>query len=86
MRAERTAAFFLVSKNVLNVAFTIEAALRVSSYMPLSKAHRSIILWLDVLTVVPFWLRLLILPSTLLSPSLYFARQQDGGVSRRRKG
>ena len=46
---------FLYAKMGLNVVFTLEAALRVVSYIPFRRAWRSPILWLDVLTVVPFW-------------------------------
>ena len=51
-------AFFLAAKTAFNVFFTLEALTRVITYTPLREACRSAILWLDVLTVLPFWVRL----------------------------
>ena len=55
---------FISAEVTLNVLFTLEAMTRVATYQPaLTHAIRSPILWLDVLTVVPFWLRVSIDPT-----------------------
>ena len=67
---------FLVIYFLINLVFTIEALMRVVSHMPFLRAYRSPILWLDVLTVVPFWVRLIWLPNTLKLGE-YFDRSHD---------
>ena len=42
---------------VFNVLFTLEALLRVATYLPLRAAWRDASLWLDCVTVIPFWVR-----------------------------
>ena len=56
---------FLVLKFFFNIWFTLEASLRVATFTPLRRLWRSPILWLDVITNLPFWLRLALLPETL---------------------
>ena len=72
---ESAAAIFLPTRLVLNLAFTLEAALRVTSHHPLAEAYLEPSLWLDVLTVVPFWVRLAVVPRSLATPAEYLAFQ-----------
>ena len=71
---ERTgAAPWLALNLVVNILFSLEAVARVVCYEPRrSAAFRDLFIWLDVLTVLPFWLRLgahseSLVPSTYLS-------------------
>ena len=41
---------------------TCESVLRVATYTPFERTWRTPMLWLDVLTILPFWLRLCIAP------------------------
>lgn len=79
-RTPSNALAFTVARFVVNVVFSAEAVLRVASHVPFNQTYKSVYIWLDVLTVVPFWLRLLLLPSTLLEKEHYFDRG-DGGVA-----
>ena len=56
---------FISFEDFFNVVFSFEAGLRFVSYYPLSSGGRDPILYLDVLTVLPFWLRLLVHPSSM---------------------
>ncbi len=67
---------FLVAKIFFNVCFTLEALARVATYIPLSQAVQAPSLWLDVLTVVPFWVRVVTAPDSL-SPDVYSERSAD---------
>lgn len=64
----------------LNAAFTVEAAVRAATYIPSKRALSDPLIWLDLLTCVPFWIRLLVAPSTL-TPSEYLTRGGDPGSS-----
>ena len=48
---------FLITEILLSLFFTVEAVVRVSSYIPFRKARSNIFIWLDVLTILPFWMR-----------------------------
>ena len=65
---------FIAARLGFNVIFTLEAAARVLTYQPMRFALRSPILWLDVLTVVPFWVRLTVDPGCF-TPANYYLRK-----------
>ena len=56
---------FLASHYLFNILFTIEAVLRVSCYIPAKAAVYDVFVWLDWLTIIPFWVRRLGFSSTL---------------------
>ena len=57
---------FLGLKFFFNICFTLEAGLHLwSRDTPMKHLWRSPILWLDLITNLPFWLRLVLLPETL---------------------
>lgn len=48
-----------------NIVFTIEATMRFMGHMPLKRALLDPILWLDLWSILPFWLRLVAFPSSV---------------------
>ena len=48
-----------------NITFTIEATMRFVGHMPLKRALLDPILWLDLWSILPFWLRLIAFPSSV---------------------
>jgi len=60
---------WIISQWVFNVIFTLEALLRLV-VTPLSEARRDLFLLNDVLTSVPFWVRLAVYPNSLFSSYL----------------
>ena len=44
---------------LFNIFFTCEACVRVTSFIPWSEFWREPYIWLDILTVIPFWIRVI---------------------------
>jgi len=71
------AAACLTTRIVIMSLFSLEALLRCLTHQPsLLAAWRSPVLWCDVLSTMPFWLRVALAPETL-TPSGYFSRAAD---------
>lgn len=64
---------FIVAEILFNSIFTCEALLRVATYTPFRHVWRMPMLWLDVLTILPFWLRLWVVPASF-APDAYLSR------------
>ena len=60
------------------IFFTLECILRIISQKPLSSALREPLIYLDLFVVLPFWLRVLLFPSTISTAS-YFVRHDRPG-------
>ena len=56
---------WLYSRLFYQIFYTIEAGLRVVSFIPFRKVYKDEMVMLDVLTVVPFWLRFAFYPESL---------------------
>ena len=52
-------------KVVFNIIFTVEAFLRLISYIPCTVIHRSALFWLDIITVLPLYLRMFLYPQSM---------------------
>lgn len=57
-------AVWMYMKLGLNALFTIEALLRIISSIPLRTACRNHYIWLDIMTVMPVYVRLLLAPTS----------------------
>jgi hypothetical protein len=64
---------WLTLKWLFNVFFTFEALARFIAYYPLRECTRDVFFFIDLLTNLPFWLRLLVHPKTLMDPDSYLA-------------
>ena len=58
-------AIWKLLKLLFNIFFTIEAVLRLVSYLPLRRIHRSGYVWLDLLTCLPLYLRMFVSPDSM---------------------
>jgi hypothetical protein len=69
----------VVTKCIFNGLFTLEAIVRIATYQPIRYCHRNFILVLDVLTVVPFWVRVF---SGAMTPERYltYGRTDSGAL------
>ena len=56
---------WLLFRYSFNVLFTLEGMLRVLSHYPVKRALKDAFFYLDVLTITPFWLRLIVHPTSL---------------------
>ena len=50
--------FWVYYKFAINFAFTVEAIVRFSCFIPLAEAWRQPFTWLDLLTLIPFYVRI----------------------------
>ena len=50
--------FWVYYKFAINFAFTVEAIVRFSCFIPLAEAWRQPFTWLDLLTLIPFYIRI----------------------------
>ena len=50
--------FWVYYKFAINFAFTVEAIIRFYSFIPLAEAWRQPFTWLDLLTLIPFYVRI----------------------------
>jgi len=50
--------FWVYYKFAINFAFTVEAIIRFYSFIPLAEAWRQPFTWLDLLTLIPFYIRI----------------------------
>ena len=71
-----TASPFIVLRYFFNVIFSLEAFARICSYQPMKAALKDPFVWIDVATVLPFWLRLMALPNTV-TPGTYLVYDLD---------
>lgn len=67
------------SKLIFNAIFTVEALLRIASFQPLLKIYRDPLMWLDVLTVLPVYLRVLIYPDSMDATS--YLNKEGAGIT-----
>ena len=56
---------WLLLRFYLNALFSVEALLRIIGHVPLRRALYDRTLWLDFISVVPFWLRVFIYPESV---------------------
>ena len=61
---------WLYAKFVFQGFYTIETVLRFVTFIPFHQSIRDPFVWLDVVTVLPFWIRLLTVPASL-TPANY---------------
>jgi hypothetical protein len=50
--------------------FSVEALVRTLTFVPFRRAYTDVFVWLDILTVIPFWSRLILYPDSL-TPEYY---------------
>ena len=72
-----SSAVFVYAEFLFAMIFTCESVLRVATFTPFHRVWRTPLLWLDVLTVLPFWLRLCLAPGSL-TPATYLSRATGG--------
>ena len=58
-------AVWLYTKLIFNCIFTVEALLRIMTFTPFHAVHKSLFVWLDLLTVAPLWIRFAVLPQSM---------------------
>ena len=58
-------AVWLYTKICFNIIFSVEALMRIVTFVPLRRIHRSYFVWLDLVTVSPLWLRMVIDPASM---------------------
>lgn len=59
------AEIWLMLKVVFNIIFTVEAVLRIVSFIPFSGTLRSSYVWLDIITCLPLYLRMFLAPTSM---------------------
>jgi hypothetical protein len=67
------AAMWMVLRIYFNVFFTVEATLRVAGHIPIRRSLTDPVLFLDIWSVLPFWVRLLAFPKSI-TPGQYLVR------------
>lgn len=60
-----------------NFFFTIEALLRIVCFIPLRQCHRSAYVWLDLISIFPFYVRMFLYPDSL-SADNYLSKSGAG--------
>eukprot|EP00966_Prymnesium_polylepis_P065006 1508369-Prymnesium_polylepis.2 len=71
------AGMWIALKQLFSFFFSIEMILRLVSYVPCSSAPYDVYVWLDVLQVVPFWIRFLMY-SDSMSTAKYLTKEGAG--------
>ena len=56
---------WLFARLSFNIFFSLEAALRVASYIPLRRAFRDPFVWLDFCTIMPLYMRIVFYPASM---------------------
>ena len=56
---------WLVLAIIYYTVFVFEAALRVASYLPLRRVAHDVFVWIDVISVLPFFMRIAFVPRSL---------------------
>lgn len=68
---------WMMAKVVLNIVFTVETAVRIICYIPLGSIHKSGYIWLDVVTCIPLYFRVLLYPASF-TPRNYLSKAGTG--------
>ena len=66
---------FLILRIIIEVLLAIDACLRIGTYTPMESAHRDPYIWLNIITTIPFFLRLTLEPHTL-APGTYLLPEE----------
>ena len=56
---------WLLCKVVFQIFYSVEAAVRTLTFIPIYKIHHDFFVWLDLITIIPFWSRFVLFPCSL---------------------